>query len=98
MRSEALRRATIGAHLGQPLRESLARVSSKDWLPKLDRFALSLGASSFDARDAVPSASAQRLEGKTACNSVEDTGIARDVMAMVHRLFCHHEGNARKTQ
>ena len=76
-------RATVG--FAQPSdqdvrraqRETVVRVSGRDPLQRLNRFALSLGAASSNARDAAPAAVTQLLRGKSAWNPAEGPDITR---------------------
>jgi DNA-directed RNA polymerase specialized sigma24 family protein len=81
--------------LRQAQREAVARVNWKDLLPRLEAFAIKRGASSSEAMDAVQSAIAGLLDGRTTWNPVEGPDISDYMMATVRRILGHEHKSAR---
>ncbi len=93
--------ATVGVgeppdrDLRQAQREAVARVNWRELLPKVERFAVSFGASPANAKDVVHTVITHLLEGKTAWNPAEGTDIARYMMAAVRRTLSDERRSAR---
>jgi DNA-directed RNA polymerase specialized sigma24 family protein len=81
--------------LRQAQREAVARANWTELFPQLEAFAIKRGASSSEATDAVQTAVARLLDGRTTWNPAEGPDLSDYMMAAVRRILGHERHSAR---
>jgi len=81
--------------LCQAQREALARASWKDPFPRLEKVALTHGASPSDARDLVRAAVSHLLDGRTTWDCARGPGIRVYLRMAAHRVLSNDRRRPR---